>query len=34
MLTFKKIFDFNATDGELDTCVNYMFDTIVDGLLF
>ena len=29
MITFKKKFDFYATDGELDVFVNNIFDTIV-----
>jgi hypothetical protein len=32
MITFKKTFDFNATDGELDTYINDMFNTIVGDL--
>jgi len=32
MITFKKTFDFNATDGELDTYVNNMFDAVVGDL--
>ena len=30
MITFKKTFDFYATDGELDVFVNNIFDTIID----
>ena len=30
MITFKKRFDFYATDGELDVFVNNIFDTIID----
>jgi len=29
MITFKKTFDFYATDGELDAFVNNIFDTII-----
>ena len=29
MITFKKTFDFYATDGELDVFVNNIFDTII-----
>jgi hypothetical protein len=29
MITFKKSFDFYATDGELDLFVNNIFDTII-----
>jgi len=32
MITFKKTFDFNATDAELDTYVNNMFDAVVGDL--
>ena len=30
MITFKKTFDFYATDNELDVFVNNIFDTIID----
>ena len=30
MITFKKMFDFYATDVELDVFVNNIFDTIID----
>ncbi len=30
MITFKKTFDYYATDGELDVFVNNIFDTIID----
>ena len=30
MITFKKTFDFYATDVELDVFVNNIFDTIID----
>ena len=29
MITFKKTFDYYATDGELDTYINNMLDTVV-----
>ena len=29
MITFKKSFNFYATDGELDLFVNNIFDTII-----
>jgi hypothetical protein len=29
MITFKKTFDFYATDNELDVFVNNIFDTII-----
>jgi len=29
LITFKKTFDFYATDGELDVFVNNIFDTII-----
>ena len=32
MITFKKTFDFYATDRELDTYVNNMFDAVVGDL--
>ena len=32
MITFKKTFDFEATDGELDIYVNNMFDAVVGDL--
>ena len=32
MITFKKTFDFYATDGELDTYVNNMFEAVVGDL--
>ena len=32
MITFKKTFDFYATDGELDVFVNNMFDAVVGDL--
>jgi hypothetical protein len=30
MITFKKTFDFYATDVELDVFINNIFDTIID----
>ena len=30
MITFKKKFDFYATDGELDVFINNIFNEIVD----
>ena len=32
MITFKKTFDFYATDGELDVFVNNIFDAVVGDL--
>jgi hypothetical protein len=32
MITFKKTFDYYATDGELDTYVNNMFDAVMGDL--
>ena len=32
MITFKKTFNFYATDGELDVFVNNMFDAVVGDL--